>query len=57
MIFLENELLEWQGGAMGPRTLGQPWAPQHGDPALQTKEQFLEGITLLLCGSVCLFIV
>ena len=34
MIFLKNELLKWQGRARGPRTLGQPWAPQHGDPAL-----------------------
>ena len=34
MIFLKNELLIWQGGARGPRTLDQPWAPQHGDPAL-----------------------
>ena len=34
IIFLKNELLKWQGGVRGPRTLGQPWAPQHGDPAL-----------------------
>ena len=34
MIFLKNELLKWQGGVRGPCILGQPWAPQHGDPAL-----------------------
>ena len=34
MIILKNKLLKWQHGARGPRTLGQPWAPQHGDPAL-----------------------
>ena len=34
MIFLKNKLLIWQGGARGPRILDQPWAPQHGDPAL-----------------------
>ena len=36
MIFLKNELLKWHVGARGPRTLGQPWAPQHGDLALVT---------------------
>ena len=34
LIFLKNELLKWQGGVRGPCTLDQPWAPQHGDPAL-----------------------
>ena len=33
-IFLKNELLKWQGGVRGACTLGQPWAPQRGDPAL-----------------------
>ena len=33
-IFLSTIYSRISRGAMGPRTLDQLWAPQHGDPAL-----------------------
>ena len=33
-IFLSTIYSRILRGAMGPGTLDQPWAPQHGDPAL-----------------------
>ena len=45
MIFLKNKLLIWQGGARGPRILDQPWASQHGDPALIWYDMDIHGCT------------
>ena len=40
ILFLKNELQKQKSGAWGPRTLGHPWALQHGNPALGNKLAF-----------------